>query len=185
MAGAVVARFGICAIFICNIAIAALGFVPTLLLPIGSLREQRPSEAAGGQPETASKKLHPHGSLIDVYADSAAHSPVSACTGPATPPASASATAHGDADAEAGEVGRRSQGEASVAHGPLEDTFYDVAAHVPLISAPELLVPSCAVSAAGTVCFAACLPAVCPSAIQALCCYWLQDTQLVALHVRA
>ena len=141
VAGAVVARFGLPATFVCNIAIAALGFVPTVLLPIGSLREQRPSEAAGGPPETASKKSHPHGSLIDVYADSAAHSPVSACTGQGTPRASASAAADACADAEVGEARRKPQGEASTAHEHREETFYDVAAHVPLISAPELLVP--------------------------------------------
>ena len=152
MAGAVVARFGIRATFVCNIALAALGFVPTLLLPIGSLREQQPSEAAGGPPETASEKLHPHGNFIDVYADSAAHSPDSACTWPATPPASGSAIADSHADAEAGEAGCRLQGEASTAHEPLEETIYDDAAHMPLISAPELLVPSCTVLAAGSAC---------------------------------
>ena len=182
VAGAVVARFGIRATFVCNIALAALGFVPTLLLPIGSLREQRPSEAVCGPPETASQKLHPHGNFIDVYADSAAHSPSSACTRPATPPASGSATADDHADAEAGEAGRRSQGEASTAHEPLEETIYDVAAHVPLISAPELLVPSCTVSA--VVYFAACVPAVHSSIRRALCCYWLQNSRLGALHVR-
>ena len=185
MAGAVVARFGIRATFVCNIALAALGVVPTLLLPIGSLRKQRPSEAASGPPETASEKLHPHGNFIDVFADSAAHSPVSACTRPATPPASLSATAEAYADMEAGEAWRRSQGEASTAHERLEETMYNVAAHVSLISAPELLVPSCAASAAGSACFAYCLPAVCGSAMRALCCYCLQDTRLVAFRVCA
>lgn len=165
MAGAVVARFGIRATFVCNIAVAALGFVPTLLLPIGSLREQRPPEATNGPPETGSEKLHAHGSLIDVYADSAAHSPVSACTAPATPPAGASATADRCADAEAGEAGHRSQGEAGTGHERLEETVYDVAAHVPLVSAPELLVPSFAGSAAGS----ACLLHACRRPAAALC----------------
>ena len=192
-AGAVVARFGIRATFVCNIAIAALGFVPTLLLPIGSLREQRPPEAAGGPPDKASEKLHPHGSSIDVHADSAARSPTRACVGAATPPASASAAAGGDDDVEAGEAGPKPKGEAaagrpaclpSTAHEHLEETFYDVAAHVPPTSAPELLVPPIAISsAAGCTRLAACRPGAAYVIRDLFVIFWLQDSQHIALHV--
>ncbi|KAK9832540.1 hypothetical protein WJX81_007525 [Elliptochloris bilobata] len=144
-AGAVVAHFGIRAAFTCNIALAALGLVPTVLLPIGALRKQRPSDAASGGPE-ALEKPQLHRSSINVHADSAAPGSVSANRQAVTPSAGVAA-----ADLESGEAGLKPQGEAGrsglpagtpagTAHDHLEETVWEVAAHVPLISAPELLV---------------------------------------------
>lgn len=149
MAGAVVARFGIRAAFLCNVALAALGFLPTVLLPIGALRKRHPDDAGAPALATTNKSNPPPGSRYDVQADAAAHGTVFAAAADTLVAVEA-----GDAGGAAAGGGRLPALPASSRGLPAElppgspaghewqdgALIREVAAHVPLISAPELLV---------------------------------------------
>ena len=151
VAGAVVARSGIRAAFLCNVALAALGFLPTVLLPIGALRKQRPDDAGAPALAKTNKNNPPPGSRYDVQADAAARGTMFAAAADTLVAAEA-----GDAGGAAAGGEQRPALPASSWGLPAElppsspagDAWQDgalireVAAHVPLISAPELLVPT-------------------------------------------
>ena len=141
VAGAVVSRFGIRATFYCNIALATLGFVPTALLPIGALRKQRSADAAARQPNVLGKPQLP-GSCIDVHADAAAPEGAYAeCQ--AAPALACLAVPAGSGDGETGDADGSPSGTRGEPHGVVPSSpmpVWEIAAHVPLISAPELQV---------------------------------------------
>lgn len=146
VAGALVTRCGMRVMFLCSTALAVLGFVTTVLLPIGALHKQRVlGLAAAGQPE-APEKPQPTGVRLDVRADSAAYAADGEAAVAAGLGAEQTAAFTIPAIRETSEDSRLGR-IASAAEGHLRSEgslVREVAAHVPLISAPELLVRFCA-----------------------------------------